>query len=515
MRGRILLGALVVMACSADPNGSSLTGGGAFGAGGGSAGGGSSGATQPSGQGNGNGNNGAPSAEPQLDATVVLSEIAFFQTVKVSVMKDGSAPTRKAPIVAGREALVRAYVTPAQGYAPHEVTARLVIDGATMDAKLTPSAASTEADLGSTFNFKLTGAQLGAASKIKIALLDAKKMGPPASAAPSTSRWPADGTQATVDARSSGAQIKVVVVPIRYGADGSNRLPDTSANQIQTYAQTMYALYPTPKVDVQVRQQPMSINFAVGADGTGWNQLLTALLQLRASDAPGADVYYYGAFAPAASMQAYCAGGCVAGLSPVVMSVADAASRGSIGLGFTGAGSATTMAHEVGHAHGLPHAPCGGASGTDPNFPYQLAGIGSWGYSATSQQLVSPMTSKDVMSYCSPQWISDYNFNLLFNRVKAVNGAAIVQGPPAKYRYAALEKDGSIVVIGEGTLTLPPAGQAVAVRFSDGFEGTAYFYPSDHVSGGTLLLPNHPGEVWVDRASLVREEGFIPKITSP
>ncbi|MCY3943967.1 MAG: Ig-like domain-containing protein, partial [Gemmatimonadetes bacterium] len=41
---------------------------------------------------------------------------------------------------------------------------------------------------------------------------------------------------------------------------------------------------------------------------------------------------------------------------------------------------ATELAHEVGHTLDLLHAPCGGALGTDPEFPYDNGGIGVWGY---------------------------------------------------------------------------------------------------------------------------------------
>ena len=87
----------------------------------------------------------------------------------------------------------------------------------------------------------------------------------------------------------------------------------------------------------------------------------------------------------------------MSGLSPVVTNPTDSASRGSVGLGFTGDGSAGTMAHEVGHAHGRSHAPCGGASGVDPGFPYSGGAIGTWGYSAATKQLMDPAQTKDVM----------------------------------------------------------------------------------------------------------------------
>lgn len=503
MRAAIALCCAVLVACgptsSNNLEGGENWGGGDPGSGSSSGGGGSGGSGGGSGGGNMGGGGGNPTQEPQLAQNLVLSEIAIFQGVKIDVMTGGMPATRKAPIVSNRDALVRAYVTPGNGWSPKEVTARLVLDGVAMDSKLTPSVASTDADMGTTFNFTVPGAKLLTTTTIRVALLDAATMGPPVSSTPSTARWPADGTATALGAKSSGASVKVVLVPIRYGADGSNRLPDTSNTQVTTYTQTMFGIYPASKVDVTVRQQAVGISFSVLADGTGWNQLLSTLLSVRAQDGAANDVYYYGAFSPAASMQTYCGGGCVAGLSPIVQSVGDAANRGSIGLGFTGQVSADTMAHEVGHAHGRPHAPCGGASGTDPNFPYAQAGIGSWGWNLSSQKLIAPTSAKDMMSYCNPSWISDYNYALIFDRIKAVNGAYIQQGPPVTYRFAALEPNGAIVFTGNATLTIPPSGTKIAIHYpSTGAHDSAWFYPSDHVAGGTLLVPVGPNDLVID-----------------
>ena len=68
------------------------------------------------------------------------------------------------------------------------------------------------------------------------------------------------------------------------------------------------------------------------------------------------------------------------------------------------------IAHELGHNMSLRHAPCGGAPGPDPWFPYPDGSVGSWGYDARDGRLVRPDTP-DLMSYCRPNmWISDYSF---------------------------------------------------------------------------------------------------------
>ena len=72
---------------------------------------------------------------------------------------------------------------------------------------------------------------------------------------------------------------------------------------------------------------------------------------------------------------------------------------------------APTMAHELGHNMSLLHAPCGDPlSYLDRSFPYTDGSIGSWGYDFEAYELISP-TQPDLMSYCGPEWISDYHFS--------------------------------------------------------------------------------------------------------
>ena len=70
---------------------------------------------------------------------------------------------------------------------------------------------------------------------------------------------------------------------------------------------------------------------------------------------------------------------------------------------------AFVIAHEFGHNFGLPHAPCGGAGGPDAAYPHADGTTGAWGYDFRTGELVSP-SRFDMMSYCDPNWVGDYNF---------------------------------------------------------------------------------------------------------
>ena len=98
---------------------------------------------------------------------------------------------------------------------------------------------------------------------------------------------------------------------------------------------------------------------------------------------------------------------------------------GSIG-GRASAGAATpyVISHELGHNLGLSHAPCGGAVDPDPAFPQADASIGIWGYDFRGPGRLVPPRTADVMSYCSPRWISDFSFVKALNHRRATESAA-------------------------------------------------------------------------------------------
>ena len=211
--------------------------------------------------------------------------------------------------------------------------------------------------------------------------------------------------------------VKVLLVPVRYDADGSGRLPDTSPEQLEQMKDRLYSMYPTSEVILTVRE-------AVGTDRTDLGDMLDQMRQLREDDNPPSDLAYYGMVRQAETFRDYCNGSCTTGIAG--FGSQNGVSTAGMGIGFEEAATGTFV-HELGHIYRRPHAPCGGASGADEEYPYAEATLGSWGYDLLTRELFDPNQHVDFMSYCSPEWISDYNYQLLLEQIIVVNERAQTQ----------------------------------------------------------------------------------------
>jgi hypothetical protein len=147
-------------------------------------------------------------------------------------------------------------------------------------------------------------------------------------------------------------------------------------------------LWPLKHVEAKTRAPYTFSGDLTGTSPSAWSALLSALSQVRAAD--GSARYYYG--------------------------WAKVSYRSGVaGVGIVGGGVATgrddsiqTAAHELGHNFGRQHSPCGMVAGADPAYPYPGARLGSWGFDGT--KLLAPDSFVDLMSYCSPEWVSDYTY---------------------------------------------------------------------------------------------------------
>ena len=146
---------------------------------------------------------------------------------------------------------------------------------------------------------------------------------------------------------------------------------------------------------------------------TSTNNLFLLLQEITAIRAmEGGTDYYMGMMAPPAT---YATG------------IARQPGRSSVSLPYP-----RTIAHELGHNLSLPHAPCGSARDPDPGYhPYPDGSIGAGGYDFRGGGRLIGQNYKDLMSYCRPYWLSDYNFtNALRFRLSDADRVGLPAPPP-------------------------------------------------------------------------------------
>lgn len=444
------------------------------------------------GVGGGGGGSSPPAAVPVKG--LHITDIDLYQAVQVPVARAGAQQSSTVPVVAGKDALLRVAYTLDSGFAPRDVQVKLIVEsgGAELDPILETASVSQSTvpdTLETSINLAIPGASVTADASFRVELYEID----PAQAADGSdadSAWPATG-KAAFGAVDVGAGTKLFIVPVRYNADGSGRLPDTSAEQVELYRSRTKAMYPTPDVIVEVTDPWPYNGPIVDPSGNGWVDILDSFSVAMHGGGSDPRAYYYGVFVPENSFDAYCQFGCVTGLSFSSDSPGYDDARSSVGMGYTGALSSDTFVHELGHAHGVGmHSPCGGAGDTDPAYPYPGGVIGVLGMDVATKELKSPQSFKDIMGYCDNIWVSDYVYGKLFDRTKALGAAMRFDpGPTRVYQAFVVRGDGSVAPLGARSRDRRPGGETVTVRISKGgavSTVSGFYLATDHVVGGLL-----------------------------
>ncbi|MCW5814454.1 MAG: hypothetical protein KIT84_25730 [Labilithrix sp.] len=466
-----------------------------------------------------------PSTPPgAIVSGLTITDVAVFQGVKVPIVADGAEvkSKRKAPVVGGRPGIIRVYVKAEKGFKAREVTAELRLateDGAfpIIREKKRISGDSSEEDADSTFNIEFPADSFPAGVSMQVSLT-AKDGVAAADGEDNPGRWPQDGGWQDLRAGDTGV-LKVVLVPIKYTFDGSDRLPTLTDEQLEAYKTTLMGRYAASDVEITVRKELAYDAEISGTKPQTFVDLLAAVRDLRRKDKAKDDVYYYGSMMTTKSFATFCSAGCVAGLSTVADDYRASALRASIGVGYPGQQAAETMAHEIGHAHGREHAPCGPGGqmpqGIDASFPHDGAKLGVWGYDIFSKTFHSPDIGHDMMSYCKDEWVSDYTYNALAKRLAELNKLSSGEDedeemqllPPQAqgYTIANVDADGNTVLEREAPYRGGISGgfaRKLSIRDRAGAieDVTARFFPYDHAKGGVMYIPKRLNEAWQDVA---------------
>ena len=444
-----------------------------------------------------------PPLETDFPADLQLAKVSANQAVDRPVWEDFAEVANDLPLISEREMLLRIFVDPQPGFGVREIVAVLTLSSEGVEPveyrdTILVDRPSTDGDPDSTFNFLVPPEEVLLTTEMVIELREVDDAAP-GGGDPALTVF--DSGEDMVDGLPiiQGHDMKVVVFPFRFNADGSGRLPDTSDAAMAELQGLIEATYPLRSVEVVVGE-------VVEWGGSGIDNALDVVTDLRDAADEEPNTYYYALYNPADSFGQYCRNGCVTGLCWLVTNPNSESLRACAGVGFRDgaqngdAVSDETLIHEIGHAHGRNHAPCG-TSG-DNNYPYGGGSIGVWGYDRRNFTLLDPSNYTDMMGYCNTTWISDYNFNAILDRVDTL----ATSPRAAKRTVTRLKVSSQGDVVGMTTIGVhgPSAGEPVEIDIFDATGAqqgtrTGWMVRYSHLPGGTVLLDELLEAGWTAR----------------
>jgi hypothetical protein len=353
------------------------------------------------------------SAAPAADGTVYLP-LVFKPQPPVSVSVDLTVgalevtqsvqtTSNSVPLVARRPTVVRVFAQASDDIASSDVTVSLTARrNGTMLGQVTvgPQAVPMTPERGdydSTFNATLPATWLSGGVDLA-ATVDSAEVVPETNENNNTSSLTLNF--------SDVPPLAITIVPVDYTYTPTGEFyPGQAVDNISDW---IMRTYPVSEINVSSRS-PYSFSGDL-RNGSEWSRLLEEVTALKSAD--GFDLYsaqVYYALVPIrnSSSQWFYSG--IAGIGWIGL-------RASVGLNLNDSERAGALAgHEIGHNFNRRHAPCGGAGNLDPDYPHDGASIGEYGLDVFNTVLWRPDEAVDMMSYCRPEWVSDYTYTGLYN----------------------------------------------------------------------------------------------------
>ena len=316
-----------------------------------------------------------------------------------------------------------------------------------------------------------------------------------------------DGTQVSQQATpavSSAAKIHLVLVPLTTN-DGTSVLPDP-----EVIRAAMVRVYPYAAGDITITKRAALNVGGSSAVDSWWADTLPKIEAARYQEDSSA--FYYG-FASQMSASR------TAGLAYISDRTTGNSNPSALGLDATATRTAstdafgnawpewlTTMIHEIGHNHALQHVACGSPTNTATDYPYANGDLGAQplynsNYGATIGQLSQASYSsgggtkqmKDVMSYCSGAWFSDYSYARVQQFLESYAARLARTGRSSSVGASVLAADNGYLTI-SGRITdhgvqLHPAVASATARTGTADSSATYSLRILTASGQTMNVP--------------------------
>jgi hypothetical protein len=317
----------------------------------------------------------------------------------IEVTQSVQTPTNNVPLVAQRHTLVRVYAQTLIGTSPDNVVVTLegIRNGSSLglisaDPRPIPTN-PTRANLVSTVNFMLPESwRAGDVTLVaRINIEDNNS---------------ANNVYQHLAQFNNVPELRIMLVPINYTHQGPTAPGFYPAQSVDNISNWIQRAFPVHNVDVTMRTPYNFTGNLQAADD--WFLLLNLMSSLKVADgySNSSPLVYYG-FVPINN-------GTTQWFSSGIAGIGWIGERASVSINLGPNDQTAILAgHEIGHNMGRRHAPCGEPAGVDLSFPYDDGSIGQFGYDVAANALRSPTEYWDMMSYCSPEWVSDYTYEAL------------------------------------------------------------------------------------------------------
>lgn len=313
--------------------------------------------------------------------------------VQATQTRDGAVP-----LVAGRDAYVRVFAVASEvNTAAPPVRVRLFHGGseaATYDLPARSASVPTavdQASAGTSWNMRIPGELVQPGLRMIVEVDPEDRV---AESSETDNTFPSGGTPQAITVYEL-PPLLLTVVPVHQSSNG--RTGNVTAASLESFLTLTRKLHPIGELQVTLREPYTTLAEPFDPEGNVWARVVSELEAVRKAEA-GDPSYYYGV------VNAPYAGGGVVGIASGIPS------RTALGWDrFPDAPE--TMAHELGHNFGRRHAPCGGAGGSDVDYPYPQGMLGVFGMDVETGEVKGPNHFTDIMGYCeSSWWVSDYTF---------------------------------------------------------------------------------------------------------
>jgi hypothetical protein len=395
------------------------------------------------------------------------------------------------PLVADKDAYLRVFVvaSAANTLSP-SVRVRLSRGGTVQQTLTIPAPASSvptsvdQSSLTKSWNVKIPAATIQPGLQI---LADVDPGNEISESNEADNSFPTNGTPQSLQITAMQT-FRLRFVPMVQAENG--RTGNVNASNLQTYLTFTRKIHAVSSIDADLREPYTVHGLGFDPQGNTWQAAVAELDAVRVAE--GSNRFYYGVVGTDYN------GGGVVGIAAGIPAGA--------ALGWDRFPDAPiTVAHEIGHDWGRFHAPCGGAGGPDPNYPYPLGMIGVYGLDVETQEVKIPSANTDIMGYCDARfWISDYTYTGIYNYRVTHPSAAVGVPVPSLVVWGRVEN---------GVPVLEPSFETIAPPSLPSAPGP-YLVEGRDAEGKTIFSLPFAAEPMPDIATEVRHFAFAVPLSS-